>query len=286
MRLRFTKMHGAGNDFVVIDATRQALALSPSQVRFLGDRHRGVGADQILLVEPSRTPGVDFSYRIFNNSGDEVEHCGNGARCFLQFVREQGLTTQDRVRVQTVNRVLELWWDDHGQVSVDMGTPQFEPREVPFDDHGLIPRMESTLPWWTLQLPDGEHAQVAVVSMGNPHAVLRVSDVESAPVATWGPWIEHHPRFARRVNVGFLQVVSPSLARLRVFERGAGETLACGTGACAAAAVGRRAGWLNSPVDIQTLGGCLSIDWPLVPATSAMRMSGPAQTVFQGEIEL
>lgn len=286
MRLRFTKMHGAGNDFVVIDATRQAVELTPSQVRHLGDRHRGVGADQILLVESPATAGVDFSYRIFNNSGDEVEHCGNGARCFLQFVREQGLSSQDRVRVQTVNRVLELWFDAQGQVSVDMGTPQFDPHEVPFDAQGLTPRIEATLSWWPLDLPDGQHTEVAVVSMGNPHAVLSVSNVDTAPVTTWGPWIEHHRRFARRVNVGFLQVESPRQARLRVFERGAGETLACGTGACAAAAVGRRAAWLDSPVDIHTLGGRLSIDWPQVGESSTMRMSGPAQTVFQGEIEL
>lgn len=286
MRLRFTKMHGAGNDFVVIDATRQVVALTPSQVRLLGDRHLGVGADQILLVGAPASPDVDFSYRIFNNSGDEVEHCGNGARCFLQFVKEQGLTTRDRVRVQTVNRVLELWWDARGQVSVDMGTPDFDPQAAAFDSQGLCPREASELRWWPLELPDGTHTEVAVVSMGNPHAVIRVADTDSAPVATWGPWVECHQRFARRVNVGFLQVVSRREARLRVFERGAGETLACGTGACAAAAVGRRAGWFDSPVDIHTLGGCLSIEWPQVSAGHTLRMSGPAQTVFQGEIEL
>ena len=287
MRQRFTKMHGAGNDFVVLDGTRAPLSLTAAQARHLGDRRFGVGADQILIVERSSTPGVDFRYRIFNNSGDEVEHCGNGARCFLRYVRERGLTDKTRVRVQTRNRILELAMQDDGRVSVDMGAPDFQPAHVPFDANGLQPRVEGALPMWPLTLPGGmlpDRCEVGVVSMGNPHAVQRVADVDTAPVAAIGPAVEHHARFVQRVNAGFLQVVSRTEVRLRVYERGAGETLACGTGACAAVAVGIRAGWLDARVDVHTRGGLLTIAW--AGGDAPVIMTGPAEFVFDGQITL
>jgi diaminopimelate epimerase len=289
MNLRFTKMQGAGNDFVVIDATRSPLELTAEQARHLGDRRFGVGADQILIVERPTSPGVDFRYRIFNSSGEEVEHCGNGARCFLRFVRAKGLTTQRVVRVQTMNRVLELREGDDGRVSVDMGAPVFELDRVPFDATGLMAPEGSLqdFPLWPLALPGGGTVGVAVVSMGNPHAVQRVDDVDTAPVATVGPLVERHARFPRRVNAGFLQVVSRSEVRLRVYERGAGETLACGTGACAAVVAGIRLGWLDARVDVQTLGGRLTIEWAGAERLDApVLMTGPAEFVYEGEIVL
>jgi diaminopimelate epimerase len=280
MRQRFTKMHGAGNDFVVLDGTRAPLALTPQQLRHLGDRRLGVGADQILAVERSRTPGVDFTYRIFNGAtGDEVEHCGNGARCFMRYVRDHGLTNQDRVRVQTVNRVLELALQPDGRVTVDMGEPVFEHARIPFAPGGLQPHHEAGLELWPLH---GVH--LAVLSMGNPHAVLRVACTEQAPVATLGPAIERDVHFPQGVNVGFLQPLSRSEARLRVFERDAGETLACGTGACAAVVAGIRLGWLDAAVEVHTRGGALRIEW--AGMGTPVHMTGPAQTVFEGEIEL
>ncbi len=280
MRLRFTKMHGAGNDFVVLDGTRAPIELSVQQLQRLGDRRFGVGADQILAVERSTTPGVDFNYRIFNGaSGDEVEHCGNGARCFLRYVRDKGLTTQDRVRVQTVNRVLDLSLQADGRVTVDMGEPVFELARIPFDAAGLLPRSVQGFELWPLQ-----GAEVAVLSMGNPHAVMRVASTAQAPVAALGPAIEGDLHFPQRVNVGFLQPLSRSAAQLRVFERGAGETLACGTGACAAVVAGIRLGWLDAAVEVHTHGGELRIEW--AGMGTPVRMSGPAQTVFEGEIEL
>ncbi len=280
MRLRFTKMHGAGNDFVVLDGTRAPITLSPIQLQRLGDRRFGVGADQILAVERSTAPGIDFSYRIFNAaSGDEVEHCGNGARCFLRFVREQGLTTKDQLRVQTVNRVLELSLCADGRVTVDMGEPVFEHARIPFDPRGLQPHCDADFETWPLH-----GVQLAVLSMGNPHAVMRVADTEQAAVATLGPAIERDPHFAQGVNVGFLQPLSRAEARLRVFERDAGETLACGTGACAAVVAGIRLGWLDAAVEVHTRGGDLRIEWAGMGAP--VRMTGPAQTVFEGEIEL
>jgi diaminopimelate epimerase len=290
MKLAFTKMQGAGNDFVVLDATRQPVELSPEWARRLGDRRFGVGADQILLVENADAPGIDFRYRIFNNSGEEVEHCGNGARCFLRYVRDRGLTSARRVRVQTVNRVLELFEQDDGRVTVDMGAPVFAPDQVPFDTAGLQPLREGTLALWPLVLPvpaDGTRpppCQVGVVSMGNPHAVWRVDDLDTADVPRWGPVIESHPRFAQRVNAGFLQPLSRSEVRLRVYERGAGETLACGTGACAAVVVGIAAGWLDSRVDVHTRGGLLTIEW--AGGQAPVLMTGPAEFVFDGEITL
>jgi diaminopimelate epimerase len=279
MRLPFTKMQGAGNDFVVLDAMRTPLALAPEQVRRLADRRYGVGADQVLVIEASSTPGIDFRYRIFNNSGEEVEHCGNGARCFVRYVHDHGLTAKRVVRVETVNNVLELRLGTDGRVTVDMNRPIFEHEQIPFTSSGLLPRVEGELELWPL-----EGVELAVLSMGNPHAVQRVADVDAAPVASLGPRIETHPRFARHVNVGFLQVMSRGEIRLRVHERGAGETLACGTGACAAVAAGIRLGWLDTCVDVHTRGGPLRIEWP--SPTSGVLMTGPAVTVFEGEIEL
>jgi len=280
MRLPFTKMQGAGNDFVVLDGLRAPINLTPAQIRRLGDRRFGVGADQILAVEPARTPGVDFRYRIFNGaSGDEVEHCGNGARCFVRYVHARGLTSKTTVRVETVNNVLELQLRTDGRVTVDMSRPVFEHARIPFDASGLQPRREGGFDLWPLLGHD-----VAVLSMGNPHAVLRVADVDTAPVATLGPQLESHARFPRKVNVGFLQPLSRHEAKLRVFERDAGETLACGTGACAAVVAGIRLGWLDRSVEVHARGGRLRIEWPHDDAS--VLMTGPAETVFEGEIEL
>ena len=286
MRLRFTKMQGAGNDFVLLDATRAPLDLDAAQLRRLADRRFGVGADQILIVEPSTTMGVDFRYRIFNGaSGDEVEQCGNGARCFVRFVRARGLSDKKTLVVETMNRRLELREQADGRVTVDMGAPDFEPLHVPFDTTWLAPRsVESGLPLWPVELGEGRSVTVAVVSMGNPHAVQLVADVDAAPVATQGPLLERHARFARGVNAGFMQVVARDAIRLRVFERGAGETLACGTGACAAVAVGIRLGLLDAKVDVETRGGRLTIEW--AGEGAPVLMTGPAHTVFEGEIEL
>ena len=281
MRQRFTKMHGAGNDFVVLDGTRAPVELTPQQARHLGDRRFGVGADQILVVENSSTPGVDFRYRIFNNSGDEVEHCGNGARCLVRYVHEKGLSGKRRIRVETVNNLLELQLQDDGRVTVDMNRPVFELDRVPFDSHGLDPHRIGGFELWPLA---DLGVEVAVLSMGNPHAVMRVDDVDTAPVASIGPRVETHARFPRHVNAGFLQVLSRSEVKLRVHERGAGETLACGTGACAAVVAGIRLGWLERSVEVHARGGDLRIEWPHDEAS--VRMTGPATTVFEGEIEL
>jgi diaminopimelate epimerase len=284
MRLKFTKMQGAGNDFVVLDATRAPLELSAEQMRRLGDRRYGVGADQILVVERSSVPGVDFGYRIFNGgSGDEVEHCGNGARCFVRYVREHGMTDRDSIRVATVNNVLELRMQADGRVTVDMSKPVFDLARLPFDATRLIPRRVGDFELWPLALA-GATVDVAALSMGNPHAVQIVADVDTAPVESIGPQVEGHPRFARRVNAGFMQVVSRSHIRLRVYERGAGETLACGTGACAAVVAGIRLGLLDHSVEVDTRGGRLTIAW--AGGDSAVLMTGPAQTVFEGEMEL
>lgn len=281
MRLKFTKMQGAGNDFVVLDATRTPIELTPDQARRLGDRRFGVGADQILVVEPSRTPGVDFRYRIFNSSGDEVEHCGNGARCFVRYVHDKGLSAKTAITVETVNNRLELRLQPDGRVTVDMNRPIFDLARVPFDSSGLEPHRVNGFELWPLAELGCE---VAVLSMGNPHAVQRVEDVRSAPVETLGPKIEAHERFPRKVNAGFLQVLSRGEVNLRVFERGAGETLACGTGACAAVVAGIRLGWLDRRVEVHTRGGDLLIEWPQDDAS--VLMTGPASTVFEGEIEL
>lgn len=284
MKLHFTKMQGAGNDFVVLDATRAPLALTSEQYRRLGDRRFGVGADQILVVEKSATPGVDFRYRIFNGgSGDEVEQCGNGARCFVRFVRDQGLTDKRTVRVETMNTLLELRAQDDGRVTVDMNAPVFDLARVPFGARGLTPRLQNGFELWPLDLGDYA-AEVAVLSMGNPHAVQFVHDVDAALVAQQGPAIETHARFPRHVNAGFVQVLSRGRIRLRVHERGAGETLACGTGACAAVVAGIRLGLLDNKVDVETRGGLLTIEW--AGGDAHVFMTGPAVTVFEGEIEL
>lgn len=284
MRLKFTKMQGAGNDFVVLDGTAAPIALTAEQLRRLGDRRFGVGADQILLVEPPRSADADFRYRIFNNTGDEVEHCGNGARCFLRFVHERGLTDKRVVTVDTVNNRLQLRLQDDGRVTVDMNRPVFDLARVPFDADGLVAQAEGGFETWPLDIGEGRPVGVAVLSMGNPHAVQRVADVREAPVAVLGPRIERHPRFARQVNAGFMQVISRDQIALRVYERGAGETLACGTGACAAVVAGIRLGWLDRRVDVQARGGVLTVEWP--DDQAHVLMTGPAQTVFEGEIEL
>jgi len=279
MRLRFTKMHGAGNDFVVIDATHEPFALTREQMRLLGDRRFGVGCDQILVIEPSTDAGADFRYRIFNNTGDEVEHCGNGSRCFVRFVVDAGLTDKREIHVDTMNRRLLLKLQDDGRVTVDMGPPVFDHAALPFDASGLKPQLENGFELWPV-----EGVALAVVSMGNPHAVQRVDDVETAPVLTLGPLIERHARFAKRVNAGFMQVLSRDRIALRVYERDAGETLACGTGACAAVVAGIRAGWLDAVVEVQTRGGLLRIEW--AGGQSPVLMTGPAVKVFDGEITL
>jgi len=287
MRIRFTKMQGAGNDFVVLDETRGRLHLSPRQYQWLADRHFGVGADQVLSVRPAPDPGVDFEYVIHNADGGEVEHCGNGARCFVRYVREHGLTDKRTIRVRTVNQVLELSERPDGRVTVDMGAPVFDPPAVPFDAAGLAPHPEGGWQVWKLALgtrPEAPIVAVAVLSMGNPHAVQEVADVDTAPVTTQGPLIERHSRFPRRVNAGFMQVLDRGRIRLRVWERGAGETLACGTGACAAVVAGIRLGRLDARVDVQTHGGLLTIEW--AGGDAPVRMTGPAATVFEGEIEI
>ncbi|HEX7442172.1 MAG TPA: diaminopimelate epimerase [Caldimonas sp.] len=287
MKVQFTKMEGAGNDFVMLDATRAPLGLSDAQMRRLGDRRFGVGADQILVVEPSTAPGVDFGYRIFNGgSGDEVEQCGNGARCFVHFVRARGLTDKRTLRVQTRTRLLELRLQDDGRVTVDMGAPVFDPARVPFDPAGLVAKSVVGVDGfglWPLDVGD-QSVDVAVLSMGNPHAVQLVESVDSAPVESLGPSIESEPRFPNGVNVGFMQIVARDRIRMRVFERGAGETLACGTGACAAVVAGIRLGLLDARVEVEARGGVLSIVWP--GGAAPVLMTGPANTVFEGEIEL
>ena len=288
MRIRFTKMHGAGNDFVVLDETRGPLGLTAAHYRFLADRHVGVGADQILTVRPSPGDGIDFEYVIHNADGGEVEQCGNGARCFVRFVREQGLTAKHAVKVKTLAGIIEPCMLLDGRVRVNMGAPVFELARIPFDVAGLTPAPAGTWQQWPLALAKTGPAAtvwVAVVSMGNPHAVQRVDDVDSAPVAQAGPLIERHAAFPNRVNAGFMQVVQRGQIRLRVHERGAGETLACGTGACAAVVAGIRLGLLDHRVEVLTRGGPLTIEWSGMLDAPVM-MTGPATTVFESEIEV
>ncbi len=288
MKVKFTKMQGAGNDFVVLDETRGLLGLSTAQYRFLADRHFGVGADQILSVRTAPSGDVDFEYVIHNADGGEVEQCGNGSRCFLQFVREQGLTTKDAVKVKTLSGVIEPRLQSDGRIAVDMGAPVFDLAKVPFDASGLLENSQNEWQRWPLSLNLSSHSAIlliAVLSMGNPHAVLLVDDVDTAPVLEVGPLIENHSRFARRVNAGFMQVVSRAHIRLRVYERGVGETLACGTGACAAVVAGIRLGLLDTSVTVQTLGGPLTIEWS-GQLNAPVLMIGPATTVFASEIEI
>ena len=281
MKLRFTKMHGAGNDFVMLNGIAQRIDLSAEQLRFLADRRFGVGADQILLVEPASQPELDFRYRVFNSDGGEVEQCGNGARCFVKFVRDEALTSKPAIRVQTRGGIIEPRLQDDGEVSVDIGEPRFDPAEAGFDASGLTPLVEHDQLLWPLDI--GHRPTVAVLSMGNPHGVQTVSDVDTAAVLTDGPLIEHHYRFLDRVNAGFMQIVDRHYIRLRVWERGAGETLACGTGASAAVVSGIRRGLLDTPVKVQARGGELKIEWQ--PMQSVV-MTGAAVTVFKGEIEI
>jgi len=283
MRLRFTKMQGAGNDFIVLDGVTQQIALAARQLRRLADRRFGVGADQILLVEPARQTGVDFRYRIFNADGGEVEQCGNGARCFVRFVHERGLTHKRAIRVETLGGIIEPRLEDDGTVTVDMGAPVFEPARVPFDAEGLLARAEHNDRLWPLAI-HGRSVEFSVLSMGNPHAVQRVDDVEAAPVAKDGPVIEHQARFPQRTNAGFMQIVDRRTIRLRVWERGVGETLACGTGACAAAVAGILRDAIDSPVTVHTRGGTLRVSW--AGAGHPVLLTGPAVKVFDGEIDL
>ncbi len=287
MRISFTKMQGAGNDFVVLDETRGLLGLTPAHYRLLGDRHFGVGADQILTVRASPASGIDFEYIIHNADGAEVEQCGNGARCFARFVRDQGLCNKETIRVQTRAGVIEPRIMPDGRVTVDMGAPVFALADIPFDAAGLQPQRSGSWKQWPLLLVDAgkqETVSLAVLSMGNPHAVLQVADVAAAPVATLGPLIQRNPAFPRGVNVGFMQIVQRNQIQLRVFERGVGETLACGSGACAAVVAGIRLGLLDSSVAVQTRGGALSISW--AGGAAPVMMTGPATSVFQGEIDL
>ncbi|MEW6648287.1 MAG: diaminopimelate epimerase [Pseudomonadota bacterium] len=276
MRLPFVKMHGLGNDFVVIDAYRRDVRLNSAQVRFLADRRFGIGCDQLLMVEKPTQGGVDFRYRIFNADGGEVEQCGNGARCFARFVRDEGLTAKDAIVVETASGVITLYVEASGEIRVNMGAPRFDPQQIPFTADAEADK-------YPLEV-GREPLAIGAVSMGNPHAVLRVEDVATAEVERLGPLLESHPRFPRRVNVGFMQIVDRRHIRLRVFERGAGETLACGTGACAAVAVGRRWGELDETVRVDLPGGSLTIRWD--GGNQPLWMTGPATRVFQGEIEL
>lgn len=274
MKLHFTKMHGLGNDFVVIDGIRQTVALTAERIRLLADRRFGVGCDQVLLVEAAEAAEVDFRYRIFNADGGEVGQCGNGARCLARFVRDQGLTDRDDLCVETLSGRLQLRLEADGQVTVDMGQPRFEPVDIPFFADERASRY--------LIAADGVDLEIGAVSMGNPHAVLRVDAVEDAPVAHLGPLLERHGRFPQRTNVGFMQIVAPNQIRLRVFERGTGETLACGSGACAAVAVGRVWGRLEPKVRVELPGGGLTIHW--AGEGHSVLMTGPAASVFEGWI--
>ena len=276
MRVKFTKMQGLGNDFVVLNALTTPLELSASQLRLLADRRFGIGCDQVLQIEPPRLPGTDFHYRIFNADGGEVEQCGNGARCFLQYVRQSRLTTKDEIRVGTLSGVITPRVEADGQVTVDMGVPEFEPAKIPFEapTRALV---------YELALDRGT-VEISALSMGNPHAVQIVPDVDSAPVATEGPLIEGHRRFPRRANAGYMQILDRSHVRLRVYERGAGETLACGTGACAAMVAGVTRGLLDRKVTVTMRGGDLGISWK--DESAAVMMTGPAVAVYEGEIEL
>lgn len=276
MQLRFTKMHGLGNDFMVLDLISQHAHIQPKHVRLWGDRKTGVGFDQLLIVETPSTPDVDFRYRIFNADGSEVEQCGNGARCFARFVFDKRLTVKKQIRVETKGGIIELHLKGDGQVRVDMGAPRLQAAEIPFI-------AEADTLSHAVQV-EGETVELAVVSMGNPHGVLRVADVDQAPVLTLGPKLECHPRFPQKANIGFLQIIDAQRARLRVWERGVGETRACGTGACAAAVAGIRQGWLKSPVSIELPGGLLNIEWDGVG--QPVLMTGPATRVYEGQVRV
>ncbi|MBB3169691.1 diaminopimelate epimerase [Simiduia aestuariiviva] len=276
MRLRFSKMHGLGNDFVMIDAISQKVRLNADKVRKLADRRFGIGCDQVLIVEEPSNPDVDFRYRIYNADGSEVENCGNGARCFANFVRERKLTGKQVIKVETASGILELHVKRGDQVQVDMGKPILAPADIPFNS-----QQQSTI--YPLHI-DGQTLQISAVSMGNPHAVLVVDNCAAAPVERLGPQIENHPDFPNRVNVGFMEVLSRTEINLRVYERGAGETLACGTGACAAVVAGRLRDLLDSTVTVNLPGGALVIEW--AGGDHPVRMTGPTAQVFQGQVKL
>ncbi len=287
MKLKFTKMHGAGNDFVVFDAYTQKVELTAEQCRFIADRRFGIGADQILIVEKPRNPATDFRYRIFNADGGEVEQCGNGARAFAKFVTAFNMTERNPVKVETQAGIIELQVEKNGNVTVNMGKPEFSPARIPFDTSGLkgIPRADDTVWLLDLELPAGlQTIEVSLVSMGNPHAVQIVENVDKAPVGETGPFIENHRRFPNRTNAGFMEIENRHSIKLRVFERGAGETLACGTGACAAVVAGIRRKLLDSPVTVKARGGTLEIAWN--GNGHDVMMTGPAVIVFNGEIDL
>lgn len=281
MRLKFSKMHGLGNDFVVIDAISQSVRLSPERIRYIADRHFGIGCDQILLVEIPESSAVDFRYRIFNSDGSEVENCGNGARCFARFVRDRKLTGKKMIRVETAGGIIELNVQDDEQVSVNMGVPRLNPEQIPFAGENKTSLVRALT--YPLSVA-GNQLQISAVSMGNPHAVLLVDDVKTAEVEKLGPLIERHVQFPARVNAGFMQIISRDEINLRVYERGAGETLACGTGACAAVVAGRLRGLLNDKVKVNLPGGSLRIEWP--DESSSVMMTGPAEFVFHGQIKL
>ncbi|WP_160980330.1 diaminopimelate epimerase [Paracandidimonas lactea] len=281
MTWNFVKMHGAGNDFIMLDGVRQNIDMTPERARALADRHFGIGADQILLVEAPLHPEADFRYRIFNADGSEVEHCGNGARCFVRFVHDQGLSRRNPLRAEISTGLLTLQSAANGEVVVDMGQTRFAPADLAFDAEGLASETDGEDTVWILPLPGLGEARLSLVAISNPHAVQVVDDIHAAPVGKVGPLIESHPRFARRVNAGFMQVTGRHDIALRVYERGAGETLACGTGACAAVVAGIRRGLLDSPVRVQTRGGQLTIEWD----GANLRMSGPTAVVFAGEVD-
>jgi diaminopimelate epimerase len=295
MNWNFTKMHGAGNDFVVLDGVRQDIEMTPERARALGDRHFGIGADQILLVERASSPAADFRYRIFNSDGSEVEHCGNGARCFVRFVHETGLSDRNPLRAEIATGIIVLDEGDDEQVTVEMGSTRFDPASLPFDAAGLASRTESVDTLYALPLHEANKGvaasghgdlpatvDISIVAISNPHAVQIVDDVDRAPVERIGPLVESHPRFPRRVNAGFMQIVDRNTIRLRVYERGAGETLACGTGACAAVAAGIRRGVLDTPVRVHARGGVLTVDWD----GALLRMTGPATSVYTGQVDI
>lgn len=279
---QFTKMHGAGNDFIVLDGVSQPIEMTPERARALAHRQLGIGADQILLVETPSHPEADFRYRIFNADGSEVEHCGNGSRCFVRFVHEQRLSRRNPLRAEIATGLITLEEKEDNSVTVDMGVTRFDPAALPFDTEGLSHSQEHEETLWNLPLPQGGMVTLSTLAISNPHAVLLVDNIDTAPVATLGPFIESHPRFGNRVNVGFMQIVNRHHIRLRVYERGVGETLSCGTGACAAVATGIRRGLLDSPVTVQTRGGLLTIEWN----GTQLKMTGPATTVFSGQIDI
>lgn len=277
MKLAFTKMHGLGNDFVMLDGVSDTINLTAEQIRQLGNRHTGIGFDQLLIVAPATRPGFDFSYLVFNPDGSQAENCGNGARCLVSFIRSRGLSEKSEFSMQLINGSLHCKAEANGHVTVDMGAPVFTPEQIPYlaDNEALT---------YALDLPNGENLEVAALAMGNPHAVLIVPDIDQAPVGEWGPLIENHPNFPNRVNAGFMQVLNTGTIRLRVFERGAGETLACGTGACAAVVAGIRQGLLDNTVTVQLPCGDLQINWQ--GGQSPVLKTGPAETVFEGSIEI